>query len=311
MATGGWWMPNLEKSFDRVNHAYWSEYFYGEYMNKNDFSSCASGHDSTKKRELDLTIGWYEFPFKAGNPSPVFDYVIGQVWNKETNPPEPDARVIFSSEAAFGIEYRCFSPNFSSGHLVCMTRHVRITQAFGLNKIDLRSVSKWQTGASKVIQKSYRQFLNTLSPTKNGTVGKRAIVAKVENILNVAPDRTLLDANKDWIFMGLPNTIHRIYQESCDFFSLLFDRYKKMGGVDDHRGFRVSMGLLLHLFKPAASVSKLSRPDGTSWRTEREILNCWEGMAQTRGDAWRYLKVMHYYCCLTGSNIVPLKFNGF
>ena len=279
-------------------------------MTTSEFNPCFSEHDSTGTRELDLAIGWYEFPVKAGEPAPVFDFVTGQVWNKETDPPKPDARVVFSSQACISIEYRCFSPDFRSENLVCMTWYVRLTKALGLNNNDLRSVSKWQKEASKVILKSFQELVSTLPRKMNGTVDKHALVVKVENLLNAAPDRSLLEANMDWIFEGLPNTIHRIYQESCEFLSFLFDQYKKMGGEDDYRGFRVSMGLLLHLYKPAASLSKLARPDGTNWRTAREILNCWEGITQTRKDALRYLEVMRHYCCLTGPNIVPRKVDG-
>jgi hypothetical protein len=280
-------------------------------MTMSESNPYSSQHDSTGTRELDLPIGWYEFPVKAGEPSPVFDYVNGEVWHKETDPPKPDARVVFSSEADFSVEYRCFGQNLRSEYLVCMTWHVRTTKALGLNNNDLRFVSKWQKEASTVIRKCFQEFVSTLARKKNGTVDRQALVAKVENLLNAAPDRSLLEANTDWIFEGLAHTIHQIYRGSCEFFGLLFERYKQMGGMDDRRDFRVCMGLLLHLYRPAAGLSKLAQPDQTNWRSERQILNCWEGMAQTRKDALRYLEVMRNYCCLTGPNIVPRKVDGF
>jgi hypothetical protein len=261
-------------------------------MPKKEFEPVATKSVSFGTREIDLPLGWYKFSFETDTPPAVFDYVIGRVWDKATEPPEPAARVLFTPEAAFCIEYRCFSPNFSLEDIVCMTRHVRITRAFRLNTTDLRSVMKWQKEASRVIRENFRQFLSALSRKKNDSVDKNALFARVEELLNAAPDRTLLNAHTEWLFESLPNTIHRIYLESRYFLSLLFDNYKAMGGLEDQRSFQVIMGLLLHLYKPAVTASKLSRPDGTNWRSEREILNCWEGMTLTRKDAWRYLKIM-------------------
>jgi hypothetical protein len=48
--------------------------------------------------------------------------------------------------------------------------------------------------------------------------------------------------------------------------------------------------------------------DGNSWKSEREIISAWEGMAQTRLDAWRYLEMVKDFCDFTRPENVPRRY---
>jgi hypothetical protein len=284
----------------------------GFIMTKND---CQPSGTRQSQREIDLRpIGWYEFPLESSSDSSIFDYLIGQFWRKELTPPEADARVLFAPTNMFSIEYRGFHEAVSGEGLVCTNNHVRLTRSLSLHKGDLRATAwRWLEGASAVVQKTFNAFESSIPRRNDGSIDMRALAGKVNDLLDVAPDQASLQANKDWIFMGLPDTIHQILRESCGihYLGMLFDKYKGMGGMDNERAFQVNMGLLFHIYKPAVSKSNLLRPDGKTWRSEREIINTWEGMTQTRLDAWRYLQVVHNFCDFTRPEMVPEKFRKY
>jgi hypothetical protein len=261
-------------------------------------------------RDFDLPMGWYEFPLKSASNRSIFNHAIRQVWNKATRPPEPDARVLFTPTNKFCIEYRGFHTTDSKNGVLCIARYVRLTRMLRPNIIDLHSVSRWRKGAKAIVEHAFKMFESSLHRRNDGSVDMRKITEKVASLMNVEPDQALLRANLDWIFKGIANTIYSIYREpgGLEYFGMLYKKYKGLGGLDDRQAFQVNMGLLFHLYKPAISKSTLSRLDGNKWRTEREIINAWEGMAKTRHDAWRYLQVMIGFCNFTIQEMVPMRF---
>jgi hypothetical protein len=179
-----------------------------------------------------------------------------------------------------------------------------------LNKIHLRAVSAWRNEAADIVKQTFEVFDFMLPRQNDGSIDMRSLAAEVSSLLDVKPDQSVLKANLGWIFRGLPEPVHGFYQEpgGLGFFGMLYEEYKRLGGLDHRRAFQVNMGLLFHIYKPAVCNLDLSRMDGNSWKSEREIINAWEGMAQTRLDAWRYLEIVKDFCDFTGPEKVPRRY---
>ena len=271
-------------------------------------------HHVPRPVEVDLPFGWYEFPLFHASYAQILNHTLGDVWDEERNPPRPYARIIFNPEMKVCVEYRYFHPVIANGKPMCSASYVRLTRGFTLNKIDLRAASRWQMGAADAIEQKFSSFVAFFSHGSCSTFDFEKLSVRIGHLIDTAPDTTLLEKNKDWIFVGLPTTIHRIYKEASGFpyFDFLFNKYKDIGGLDDSPAFRVNISLLFHIYKPAVRVRKIDlfRADGKKWRTHREIINCWEGMAQTRRDAWRYLQILDEYCDMPREALVPERFRG-
>jgi hypothetical protein len=261
--------------------------------------------------ELDIPIGWYEFPLEF-RPAPIFYHLVGKAWGYEPTPPEPHARVLFTPANCFSIEYRGFHHTEGGKGLTCINRYVRLTRKLSLNKVHLRTISGWRDEAAGIVKQAFNVFDSILPRQNDGAIDMRTLAAKVNSLLDVKPDQRVLKDNSGWIFMGLAATIHSIYQEpgGLDYCAMLYEDYNRLGGLDDRQAFQVTMGLLYHIYKPTVSKSNLSRPDGNNWKTEREIINTWEGMAQTRLDASRYLEVMKDRCDFTRPEMVPRRYQS-
>jgi hypothetical protein len=98
--------------------------------------------------------------------------------------------------------------------------------------------------------------------------------------------------NNAWIQAALPRLIHDfkhgLYQRMAD---ELYPDYTTRGGEDTEKGLIKKMLTFYRIYE-SEKLDALSKPDGSKWKNEDEIWNCWVAFAGSESEARRVCSTM-------------------
>lgn len=104
--------------------------------------------------------------------------------------------------------------------------------------------------------------------------------------------KELVRRNRQWVFASIPCSVHDfrygLYYRVKD---NLYQQYLNTGGEDSEENLIRKMALFNRVLENCTQ-EDLPKPDGSRWKNEDEIWQCWIGFAGSEAEAHRVCRTM-------------------
>jgi len=125
---------------------------------------------------------------------------------------------------------------------------------------------------------------------------KKSLTPVIEKGNKISQD-WLIRNNTPWIEPYLPRMIHDFRHGVYERVShVLYECYKEAGGNDTEGDLIRKINLFMRIYE----IEGLTKPNGSSWRSEDEVWDCWVAFAGSQNEAIRICRTMEMV-------ILPLK----
>ena len=143
---------------------------------------------------------------------------------------------------------------------------------------------------------AFNEWHDNFIPMKERKVDREALKQKLSNVVDECKDRfrkELVRKNQHWVSSNIPRRIHDFkYGLYNHVKERLYQEYQNNGGEDSEPNLIKKISLfnrVLDNFDHEA----LLKPDGTAWKNEDEIWQCWVGFAGSEDEACRVCRTMN------------------
>jgi len=164
--------------------------------------------------------------------------------------------------------------------------HLKEDLSLGKEKL-----SELDQDLSEEVIKVYEEWYRSL-PLKEGRINMDELKNKLVSTVKSGKKayyEWLIEKNSSWIKPYLPRMIHDfmygLYERVAD---RLYEYYKKIGG----EGTEEDLIKKINIFVRVYDGENLLKPDGTFWRSEDEIWDCWSAFAGSEKEAEVICKVL-------------------
>jgi hypothetical protein len=147
----------------------------------------------------------------------------------------------------------------------------------------------------KALMDAFKEWHENFIPKKDGKVDHEELKQKLINMVEECKDRLrkeLVRKNQYWVSSNIPRRIHDFkYGLYNHVKERLYQEYQDNGGEDSEPNLIKKIAVfnrVLDNFDHA----ELLKPDGTAWRNEDEIWQCWVGFAGSEDEARRVCRTM-------------------
>lgn len=148
----------------------------------------------------------------------------------------------------------------------------------------------------EAVTAAHEEWRNAYIPMTSGNLtDPQALTKKIR--ASVADSRATLcrqiaNSNQDWVMADLPRLI-QYYTFGLDSLTKcqLHDHYRDLGGEADETQLLRKVALFYRIYENDGN-NLLQKPDGSLWKNEEEIWNCWAGFTGSETEAGRICDAM-------------------
>lgn len=138
----------------------------------------------------------------------------------------------------------------------------------------------------------HKSWYENLPFKEDGEIDRPELEKKITSAINEREKmifQSLVKRNHDWVESILPRKLsdfkrglyHRMSQE-------LYPEYRRQGGEKNEKEFIRAISIFTCIFND----EKMSKPDGTPWKSEDEQWKCWVAFVESEPEALRLVSVM-------------------
>ena len=143
---------------------------------------------------------------------------------------------------------------------------------------------------------AFNAWHDNFTPMKDGAVVRDELEQKLANVIEESQERTrkeLVRKNQRWVISNIPRRIHDFKYGLYDHVKeRLYTEYQSHGGEDSEPNLLKKIALFNRVLENCDQ-EDLLKPDGSIWRSEDEIWQCWIGFAGSEPEALRVCRTMH------------------
>ena len=145
------------------------------------------------------------------------------------------------------------------------------------------------------LMEGFNAWHDNFIPTNDGKADKKALEEKLSTVVDECRSRIraeLVRKNQHWVLSNIPRRIHDfkfgLYNHIKD---RLYDEYCKNGGEDSEPNLIRKIALFNRVLEDCYR-EELLKPNGTKWKNDDEIWQCWIGFAGSENEARRVCRTM-------------------
>jgi hypothetical protein len=142
---------------------------------------------------------------------------------------------------------------------------------------------------------AFNEWHDNFVPMKKKKVDIEELKQKLGNVVDECKERIrkeLVRKNQHWVSSNIPRRIHDFkYGLYNHVKERLYQEYQDNGGEDSEPNLLKKIALFNRVLDNFDH-EDLMKPDGTVWRNEDEIWQCWIGFAGSEDEAYRICRTM-------------------